>query len=365
MTKKIIVMLGTSLHSPGGMTSVIRSLADAGFMSRFGVKYLASYEGRGAMRQLRVMSMVALQLLSMLMLARVGLVHAHSASRGSFWRKSVLCALSRIFSVPYIFHIHSGEFPVFFENECGRAAKWWVRKTLKDAAVVVCLTPSWCERINAIDSRIRVEVIGNPVSVPDSLPPFEPERTDVLFLGRLREKKGVFDLVDAAPAVISECPRMRFVLAGDEGEAKVREQADRLGVGAAVVLPGWVDGAHKDEFLSTAGIFVLPSYFEGLPVGVLEAMAQGVPVVTTPVGGIPDVIRDGETGVLVDVGDSVSLARALIQLAKDTSLRQLLRHRAYDLVKATYSMPVVLRQYAQVYERLGLAPNLPSPVGGF
>ncbi|WP_050415594.1 glycosyltransferase family 4 protein [Azoarcus sp. CIB] len=355
-------MLGTSLQSPGGMTSVIRSLADAGFFSRYGVRYLASYEGGGLVRQVRVMSLIALQLVWMLMRGRVGLVHAHSASRGSFWRKSILCALSRLFSVPYVFHIHSGEFPVFFEAECGSTAKWWVRKTLREAATVVCLTPCWCDRIAAMDSRIRVEVIGNPVRVPDTLPAYDPNLTDVLFLGRLREKKGVFDLVDAVPAVIGECPRMRFVLAGDEGEAKIRTQSERLGVSAAIVLPGWVDGAHKDALLSNASIFVLPSYFEGLPVGVLEAMAHGVPVITTPVGGVPDVVCDGETGILIDAGDSMSLARALIQLGKDSSLRQRLRQRAYDFVKERYSIDVVMRQYSQTYERLGSQGVFFNPV---
>lgn len=346
-------MLGTSLISPGGMTSVVRTLQDAGLFHAFHVKYLATYEGAGLARQLRVVLKALGQLLGGLLTGQVSLVHAHSASRGSFWRKSILCAVADLFGVAYVFHVHSGEFPVFYRVECGAIAKWWVRRTLRKAAAVICLTESWCAHFAAIEPAARLVVIGNPVDVPAGLPTMSDLAVNVLFLGRLREKKGVFDLVASLPEILKHCPQLRFILAGDEGEAKVRASAAALGVAEAVELPGWVDGDQKNTLLAKADIFVLPSYFEGLPVGLLEAMAIGIPIVTTPVGGIPDLIEDGVTGLLVKPGDSAALAASLIRLGTDSKLRQSLREAAFLHVKAKYSLPVVIGKFDELYKKLG------------
>ena len=90
------------------------------------VRYVSTFESPGVRTQLIVMYKALCLILGLLLRRKVFLAHAHSASRGSFWRKSVCCSLARIFGVPYIFHIHSGEFPVFYAQECGRIAKWWV-----------------------------------------------------------------------------------------------------------------------------------------------------------------------------------------------------------------------------------------------
>lgn len=346
-------MLGTSLRTPGGMTSVVRTLQNAGLFSTFDAKYLATYEGAGLARQLRTVFVALLQLLRALFARQVSLVHAHSASRGSFWRKSVLCAVADLFGVAYVFHVHSGEFPDFYDVECGAVAKWWVRRTLRKAAAVICLTDSWHTRFAAIEPAARLVVIGNPVDVPPKLSTLRAQPINVLFLGRLRAKKGVFDLVAAMPEALKYCPQLRFILAGDEGEEKVRAAASAMGVAHAIELPGWIDGAEKAALLAKADIFVLPSYFEGLPVGLLEAMALGIPVVTTPVGGIPDLVKDGSTGLLIQPGDSGALATALIQLASDSVLRTTLREAAFDHVSATYSLPVVFSQFGELYKRHG------------
>jgi glycosyltransferase involved in cell wall biosynthesis len=358
MTKPHILMLGTSLAAPGGMTSVVRTLRAAGLFATYNITYVSTYEKKGLVTQLRVMLVATSFLLGRLLSGGLSLVHAHSASRGSFWRKSFLCALARTFGVPYVFHIHSGEFPVFFEKECGAAARWWVRKTLQKASAVVCLSESWQAQIGAIAPGAKTLVIGNPVLVPTHLTDVRDPARRVLFLGRLREKKGVFDLIRALPEVQRHFPALCFVLAGDEGEAEVRALAGQLGVMEMIQLPGWVDGEEKQQLLKSADVFVLPSYFEGLPVGLLEAMATGVPVVATPVGGVPDVVDDGVHGLLVTPGDVPGLAAALLRLGADSKLRLALRDAAYQRVLCCYSVPVVLEQFAQLYADLLTATTI-------
>lgn len=352
-----VVMVGVSLDAPGGMTSVVRLYRDMGLFSAWNVRYLSSYEKPGKLTQLRVMAQAVLSLLWLLLRGQVSLLHVHSASRGSFWRKSVFCAMARLFNVPYLFHLHSGEFPVFYEEECGPRAQRWVRTTLEGAQAVVALTGQWEAALRRIAPGASITVLGNPVRVPavlPAMPPMQPPR--LLFLGRLRDKKGVHDLVRAMPAVLARHPAALFTLAGDgdlEGTARL---ARELGVEHALRLPGWVDGAAKDALLAEATVLVLPSYFEGLPVCVLEAMAEGVPVVASAVGGIPEVLDHGHCGLLHAAGDVEALAQAMLALLDDPARGAALRQAAHARALQLYSVQAVHASIDALYGK-ALAPG--------
>jgi glycosyltransferase involved in cell wall biosynthesis len=348
---KFVLMIGTGLSSPGGMTAVVQTMIAAGLVEQQNLRYVSTYEGGGFRRQMRVTFIAAITLLKALVRREVRLLHAHSASRGSFWRKSMFSAMARMFQVPYVFQIHSGEFPIFYNNECGAPGRWWVRHTLTHAATVICLTPGWREAILSIAPKSKVAVLANPVHVPDSLPECRTPARTVLFLGRLREKKGIFDLLEAIPTVLAAFPNLRFVLAGDEGEQEVMIRARDLGIDHAIELPGWVDGARKEKLQTSADIFVLPSYFEGLPMGVLEAMALGIAVVSTNVGGIPELIASGEDGLLISPGDSKALADSIIRLCRDSRFRQDMRNSAYGKARLRYCPEIVLQRLNLIYQR--------------
>jgi len=354
MNKKVILMLGTDFMTPGGMTSVIQTYADHGAFEAWNVRYISSYKVPSKWVQLRVMLCALWQTFCLLVRGRVALMHVHSASRGSFWRKSLFCGMALLFRVPYVFHVHCGEFPLFYETKCGTWAKVWVRRTLRKAARVIALTPSWCEPLIKIEPAARITVVGNPVYVPEAMATLRVPAKVVLFLARLREKKGVFDLVRAIPFVLKVVPDVLFVLAGDGELEAVEALAETLGVRHAIRLPGWVDGDEKLRLLSEADAFVLPSYFEGLPVGLLEAMAYGVPIVTTPVGGIPDLIQHRKNGLLVQASQPDALAQAIIEILTEEKLRIFLREAAFQRVLKVYSIRAALGALQKMYVELGV-----------
>ena len=345
----VIVMVGTSLDAPGGMTSVIKTYRDCGFFEQWNVTYLSSYQRPGWMMQCQVMVRALAQFLALLLRGKVALLHVHSASRGSFWRKSIFCAIARAFDVPYIFHVHSGEFPSFLQKECGALAQAWVRHTLHRAQCVVVLTPGWRATLQELVPEACVTVLGNPVITPQHLGTRRAHTAHVLFLGRLRETKGVFDLVRAMPQVLARVPQATFTLAGDGDLAGVAYLAQTLGVQQSLNLPGWVEGASKDALLATAYVLVLPSYFEGLPICILEAMATGIPVVSTAIGGIPEALEHGASGTLVTPGDTAALATALIDTLLDRESSEHKRQRAFVRARANYSTAVILDALTELY----------------
>jgi glycosyltransferase involved in cell wall biosynthesis len=129
-----------------------------------------------------------------------------------------------------------------------------------------------------------------------------------------------------------------------------------MGVSNAVEFLGWIDGAAKAQALAEATVYALPSYMEGLPMGVLEAMAVGLPVVATTVGGIPDVIEDGVTGLLIEPGDQDGLARALSLLLSDAALRHRMGAAARAVVEEGYTPQRIVPMIESLYRTLGAAP---------
>ncbi len=175
----------------------------------------------------------------------------------------------------------------------------------------------------------------------------------VLFVGRLVERKGVFNLLRAAAG--SRIP-YRVVLVGfGPEEAALRGLASDLGLAGRVELAGRVSEADLSRRYAEADVFVLPATIdargdtEGLGVVLLEALSHGVPVVATRRGGIPDIVKDGETGLLVEDGDLAGLARAIDTLLSDPELARRLAAAGADHVRREFSVESVARRLAAIY----------------
>lgn len=194
------------------------------------------------------------------------------------------------------------------------------------------------------------DVVVIPNGVPAASEPDQPAAAPtILYAGRLRARKAVIVLVRAFAETVAAVPRARLVLAGDGDErAAVEAEIRRLGIGAHVELLGAVSRAVVAERLRGATLFCLPSIYEGLPLALLEAMAAGVPVVTTAVSGHPDAVVDGETGWLVPPEDSAALASALIHALSDPAERRRRAAAASARFAARFEIGVVARRYLEL-----------------
>lgn len=346
-----VVMVGPAPELGGGVNAVVEVYRRQGLFRRHAVAYLVSYRGTGARRQLATMCRALVDGLVLLRRGRPRLLHVHSASRGSFWRKSLFCGAAWLLRVPYVLHLHSGEFTGFYARECGAPARRWVRWVLRHAAAVAVVAPIWRDAILAIEPDSRIVVLLNPVELRAQVRPARPEPGQVLFLGRIREGKGVYDLVHAWAVVHASHPRVRLCIAGDGEIDELRRLAVRLGIDASIDFPGWIEGSDKDEALAEADLLVLPSHHEGLPICVLEAMAAGVPVVATAVGGIPDAVDCGRCARLVPPGDPQCLAAAISDLLADAGRRAELARLGRARVESTFSAPRVCQDVEALWQR--------------
>lgn len=169
-------------------------------------------------------------------------------------------------------------------------------------------------------------------------------------VGRLTKVKGYQYLIEAMASVVAAIPDSRLIIAGD-GPVKneLLQKISRLGLNSNIVLVGYQTSIQ--QFLSGIDLFIMPSLSEGLPMALLEAMAYGKPVLASSVGGIPEVITDGESGVLVPPADSNALSRGILKLCMDQDFRTGMSQRAKELVGKTFSSGNMAEQYAALYSR--------------
>ena len=288
---------------------------------------------------------------------RVDLVHVHMAAYGSIPRKMLLVMLSRAFRLPAVVHMHGADF-VEFMDRLPKFMFYFFINRLKNATFIVVIGEYWRYYLTQVLGipADQVVVIHNGVPDPRKDAAFAGqslERADhrLLSLGELGPRKGTPELLAALATPEVRSLSWSATLAGNGPVDEYRDQVRRLELADRVELPGWIESAQAWRLLAESGVFILPSRMEGLPVAILEAMAMGAAVVTTPVGAIPDAIEDGVTGLLVPAGDAPALAAAIARLLGDPGLRARLADAARRRFEAQFTIERTAERVAALYRR--------------
>ncbi|HEX6938347.1 MAG TPA: glycosyltransferase family 4 protein [Longimicrobiales bacterium] len=295
---------------------------------RRGLENMGRFDARNVLLALRHAAALA----ALVVRRRPDVIYVEVAqNEWGYLRDAVFIAIGRAFGRRVVTHLHGSHFRAFYET-ARPPFRWVVRRTSRwlSGALVLGEGLRGLYRGLLPDDRVMVA----PNGIADPFPEGAPTRAGrddgpvtVAYLGALFRPKGFLELLRAAALLKDAVPRLRFVFAGawvsEDERADAAAWVAREGLERVVAFPGVVSGEGKRTFLREADIFVFPGYqAEGLPLVVLEAMAAALPVVSTPVGAIPDAVRDGVTGLLVPPCDAAALAGAIRRLAEDAALRE-------------------------------------------
>ncbi len=363
-----LLVLGPLPPPPGGGETVTRVLIESPLNERYTLRHFDTTRRRGKRDIGRFTAANAAAALGYLRglrreLAsfRPAIVHMPvSSARPALVRDWLFARAVRGAGARLVFHSHGGGFQERYEAS---AAPWrqWVRRVLGQPDVLLCLTPGLQSFFDRLDLKVTTVVVPNPVD-----PEFEARLTEaqspahtgvrVLYVGAICRPKGVVELLSALDQVIDANPELHARLVGGEqypGDWQALQAMHRsLRHRAAVELTGpRFDAALAAEY-AAADFLVLPSYFEAMPMVIVEAMAAGLPVVATRVGGIPDMITDGEGGLLVEPRDVGALAGALERLANDPELRRRMGARNRQLAAERYSQARFVETVDAIYRQL-------------
>jgi glycosyltransferase involved in cell wall biosynthesis len=365
--RRPVVLINGPLPPPlGGIATYCQDYLRTSLTSGFQIIFCRSnllksvFTTRGLVRfTLRVINsfVVICVWVANLTIKRPDIAHVHTSSYAGFYVKSLLVLLARAAGAKTILHIHGAEFKKFYSNS-PRILRWLIQGLLNANSCVIALSKGWRSFFVSIGiPSNKIAVMTNCVFVPEIREPNGPsDEPTVLFVSVFDKRKGIYELVEALERRPDFVERCCFVLAGPKSGnwATVAEQVRRLNLKMSrpIEMPGQVVGEVKDRLYRQADIYVLQSYDEGMPISLLEAMSYGLACITTPVGGIPDVIQDGRNGVLIAPGDVNALIGALEQLIDNRELRLRLGHEARATVKERYNWQEKATQLKELYCKL-------------
>jgi glycosyltransferase involved in cell wall biosynthesis len=264
---------------------------------------------------------VMARLLAARLTARADVVHINLSSDGSASRKMWIAGFARLLGIPTVIHLHGSRFRAYWESARPRKARR-LRAMFAGAGRVIVLGRAWGDYVGSKIPSRAADIIVLPNATRRAAAPGNAARgeTAILFLGRLGARKGVPQLV-AALARLPRDPPWRAVLAGDGAVIETRAAIEAAGLSDRVGVPGWAGPARVRGLLEASDVLALPSLDENLPMSVIEGMAHGLAIVATPAGATGEIIRHGETGLLVPPGDDRALGGALETLIRDPELR--------------------------------------------
>lgn len=301
----------------------------------------------GQVKKLLVLCKAILQFLYwMLFHPEIKIVHVQGSVGASFWRKAIFIYIAKFFHKKVVWHMHAGRFAIFYQQH-----RYAVRKVVNKSDVIIALSEYWKEYFKNEFPTKRVEIIKNVISAP-SVHKQQTGYFTLLFLGLLGKNKGIYDLLECIWDHKVEFQGKLKLYIGGNGEIEhVKQLIKEYGIADIVIFEGWVSGDKKIELLNKSDAYILPSYKEGLPISILEAMSYGMPIISTPVGGIPEIVSNGENGYLVEPGNKEDIYKAIISLLNDSDLRN--RMGSVSLSRVGEHLPeYVEKQLETLYDSL-------------
>lgn len=312
-----VLIVGSDSTVKGGITSVINSFLNYK-LENIDIELHPTYiEGKMINKCIFFVKSI-IKYLVKLVNNDFHIAHIHMSYKGSFVRKLIVVKLSKVFNKKVILHLHGSEFEVFY-NSSNKLVKKLIRYILEVSDCVIVLGEKWKKTVNKIAPDSKIVIFNNAVNIPECTVNWDNEKINILFLGVLIKRKGIYDLIETIKildekGIISE-RNLKFIIAGSgPEEICIKEMIHEYKLEHCVEMPGWVDKKLKNKLLKKSQIFILPSYNEGLPMAILEAMSYGIPIISTDVGSISEVVMNNFTGTLIKPGDYNYMAQAIINL---------------------------------------------------
>lgn len=371
MLKKSTVLIIGSYPPPyGGIAVYTKNLLNSPVKEHFDLLLLRTASRSAGEKQKPLIKKLTREIRDLLSLSytllkdrNIKIVQVNSSSYLGFWRYTMYILIAKSFQRKIILRLSGGGFKDFYEN-CGKLGKWYIEYILALSDKIIVLTHRWKSFFSTLTDPNQIVVVPNAVYYQDFDSNFN--KAEVLaehglskdeivctFLGGMLRDKGVLEILEVIEDILSRetDKNIYFVFAG-EGPLvnRIKDYCRRFKQN--VTYLGCVDKERKIKLLNLSNILLLPSYAEGFPNALLEAMAVGLPVITTHVGGIPDIIKDGENGFLIQPRDVDALKEKILMLVNNKELREEMGRKNRELVKEKYSWDKIAEKIREVYDEV-------------
>lgn len=340
-------MVGPAASVQGGMRTVVNQYLSYENWKSTGIRYIPTYVEASNLKKLLFFGIHFLRLLAVGLIWKPDVIHMHVSERGSFWRKAMVLRLFRRLGAKTVLHHHGAEFFRFYEGASSET-KRFIEKTVEMADVNLVLSNYHCGLMKDRFPKGNFKVLYNAM-IPENGNVYDPDAAGILFVGRLGERKGTYDLIAALSQLDHRLPaEIKVYFCGDGEEEKVKNLLEEKNLMHRAAHVGWCAKEQLRQIFRQSMLFILPSYHEGLPMSLLEAMFAGLPCICTNVDGIPEAVTSGKNGLLVEPGNVEQIKNCLWQLVQDRELRKTLGTEAHQ----TAHQQFLLTNHIETLEKL-------------
>lgn len=350
--KKKVCMVVPSFSAKGGIATVVSGYKGSELEKQYNIKYIESYCDGSKVKKIFKAIRAYFSFLKEMVINKPDLVHIHSSFGGSFYRKLPFVYMASIFNIPVINHIHGSEIANLYIN-ASKKKKKLVDNCFDKCRYLVVLSEEWKKNLEVVKTKTPKIVIENYSTIhKECLKRKNHQDKIILFLGFITELKGCFNIPDIAKKVIEQNANVKFILAGSGEIEKLQDILEEKGISQYFSFPGWVRKEEKENLLKNADIFLLPSYTEAMPMSILEAMGYGLPIVTTNVGGIPQLVEDGKNGYMTEPGNIDGFVKAILKLFGNDELIYDMGKEGIEKACEKYSLEKHLEKVCTLYENI-------------
>ena len=339
-----VLVVATSRKTRGGITSVVKAHETGEQWKKYHCRWIQTHRDGPAWRKLWYLVTALMEYI--VLLPWYDIVHIHVATTQSAKRKRIFFEIAKLMKKKTIFHFHPSNEKFLFEPKNRKL----YRNLFSRADLVLVLSEQWRRWIkDSLGLTEHIEILYNPCPVVMRKP--ELRQKEILFAGTVIPRKGYADLIRGFAKIANLHPDWKVVIAGNGEIDKAKAIAKECGIEKQAKFLGWVSGEAKDKAFQRASIYCLASNGEGFPMGVLDAWAYGISCVVTPVGGLPDIVVDGENALVFPVGDIDVLARQLERMISDDGLREKISKASLKLAQTTFDIKNINKKLEKAYDR--------------
>lgn len=309
-----VLMLGNHPSNKGGMTSVINQIRDHAWeQDEISLSFIPTFIPGNPAKKTLFFVAALVKILWIFVFSKPNVVYMHMSYKGSFTRKYIVHKLCMVFSINDIIHLHGTKFFDMYKKSASRKRRQ-IEELISECKAFIVLGEHDAYAVKKIVPDAKVVVVQNAIQIPDDRVQWD-RKCHLLYMGVLISAKGVADLIQSLNHLHVTRPDVELELevcgVGSE-EEKLKQYVCEHSLEKMVRFNGWVSGEKKAEMFRNANLLVLPSYTEGLPMAVLEAMSYGMPIISTQVGDLAEIVKDGENGYLIQPGDIEALSEHIL-----------------------------------------------------
>ena len=343
-----VLMVGVSKKRVGGMNTVSQMyINNKKYNENVKLNYVSTSTNGCIFTRMLCMLFGYIRIFFILIFCKIDLVHIHMAEKGSTFRKGFVAKINKKFGKKVIIHLHAGPFVAWYSTlNINKQEK--IKKIFSYADKVLVLGEYWKKELSNIFDENKLIVLYNGVKCPNENM-YNINSKNIVYFGVMRKEKGTYDLINAMKLIDKKLDKdIKLLLYGNDLVGDIQEVINKLGLNDRVKMMGWISGEEVDNVLKDSMIDILPSYYEGLSMTIIEGLSYGIPIITTNISTMPEILEDYD--YLIEPGDVKTLGKYILDLVNSEEKRKKISNYEYERACKVFSEEKFIDNTLSIYQ---------------